>query len=194
MIYLEKLEEAKKKGRCWTGYKPKAGSVPYSKGSCVKEAYQRIGSTIDEAMFGKIRTKIADKLDKFASNQYKKGESDEASGKERRAAVRGRLSHFAGKVAQKVRPIKEGYQQIGHILAEVISPAVLANNKTVKRRLDRRKNVVAGRAARAKKNLLDPTGTNSPKGVRSENKDMHDQVHAADVTRSDSYRGESSKK
>ena len=50
MIYLEKLEEArKKKGRCWTGYKPKPGSVPYSKGSCVKEAYKLIGlALIDE--------------------------------------------------------------------------------------------------------------------------------------------------
>ena len=49
MIYLEKLEEAKKKGRCWTGYKPKAGSVPYSKGSCVKEAYKLIGLALIEA-------------------------------------------------------------------------------------------------------------------------------------------------
>ena len=50
MKYLEKLEEAKKKkGRCWTGYKPKAGSVPYSPGSCVKEAYKLIGlALIDE--------------------------------------------------------------------------------------------------------------------------------------------------
>ena len=50
MIYLEKLEEAtKKKGRCWTGYKPKPGSVPYSKGSCVKEAYKLIGLALIEA-------------------------------------------------------------------------------------------------------------------------------------------------
>ena len=52
MIYLEKLEEAKKKkrGRCWTGYKPKPGSVPYSPGSCVKEAYKLgIGLALIEA-------------------------------------------------------------------------------------------------------------------------------------------------
>ena len=50
MRYLAKLEEAKKKkGRCWTGYKPKAGSVPYSKGSCVKEAYKLIGLSLIEA-------------------------------------------------------------------------------------------------------------------------------------------------
>ena len=51
MKYLDKLEEAKKKkkGRCWTGYKPKAGSVPYSKGSCVKEAYKLIGLALIEA-------------------------------------------------------------------------------------------------------------------------------------------------
>ena len=49
MIYLEKLEEAKKKkGRCWTGYKPKPGSVPYSKGSCVKEAYKLIGLALTD--------------------------------------------------------------------------------------------------------------------------------------------------
>jgi len=50
MKYLEKLEEAKKKkGRCWTGYKPRAGSVPYSPGSCVKEAYKLIGLALIEA-------------------------------------------------------------------------------------------------------------------------------------------------
>ena len=37
MIYLEKLEEAKR-GRCWKGFKPRPGSQPYSKGSCVKES------------------------------------------------------------------------------------------------------------------------------------------------------------
>ena len=106
MIYLEKLEEAKKKkrGRCWTGYKPKPGSVPYSKGSCVKEGYQQIGDILAEAILGKIRTKAADTLDKLSRNQYKKGESDEASGKEGRAAARGRVAHAAGKLAQRVRP------------------------------------------------------------------------------------------
>ena len=33
----------KKKTRCWTGYKPKPGSVPYAPGSCIKEGYQRLG-------------------------------------------------------------------------------------------------------------------------------------------------------
>lgn len=189
MIYLEKLEEAKKKkGRCWTGYKPKSGSVPYSKGSCVKEAYkliglaltdleegaakkaglspkqyrrmmvgkkralgnnpnsalargfergateqlkkeherkkkeamnkkaldvahtsyQQIGDILAEAILGKIRSKVADKLDNFSRKQYKKGESDEASGKPWRAGLRGRVAHVAGKVAQKVRPKDEG--------------------------------------------------------------------------------------
>ena len=188
MIYLEKLEEAKKKkGRCWTGYKPKPGSVPYSKGSCVKEgykllglalieaierkklnykgetdraiaadkklktargnfrtakpgskdqtsaltrqeralkvkqgrlkraadkmdsiqshtSYQQIGDVLAEAMFGKIRTKAANKLDDISRKQYKKGESDEASGKPKRAGMRGRAAHYAGKLAQRVRP------------------------------------------------------------------------------------------
>ena len=191
MIYLEKLEEAKKKkGRCWTGYKPKPGSVPYSKGSCVKEAYkliglaltdleegaakeaglskkqhrdqmtavsnvtaaqrkasgsepsdafirgvkrgakgeilrqherkrrqaldvahtsyQQIGDILAEAILGKIRSKVADKLDNFSRKQYKKGESDEASGKPWRAGLRGRVAHVAGKVAQRVRPKDEG--------------------------------------------------------------------------------------
>ncbi len=189
MRYLDKLEEAKKKkGRCWTGYKPKAGSVPYSTGSCVKEAYkliglalieaierkkltykdetdraidagkklraatkehdslppgqsnektllqkrrqralkvkqgrlkraadkmdsiqshmsyQQVGDILAESILGKTRSKVADKLDKFSSNQYRRGESDEASGKEGRAAVRGRVAHYAGKLAQRVRP------------------------------------------------------------------------------------------
>jgi len=67
-------------------------------------SYQQIGDLLAESVFGKIRTKAADKLDKFSSNQYKKGESDEASGKEGRAAVRGRVAHIAGKLAQRVRP------------------------------------------------------------------------------------------
>lgn len=206
MIYLEKLEEAKKKkGRCWTGYKPKPGSVPYSKGSCVKEAYkliglaltdleegaakraglskkqhrnlmmavsnvtaaetkasgskpsdafkrgvergargeilrrherkrreamekkamekeatekkaldvahtsyQQIGDILAEAILGKIRSKVADKLDNFSRKQYRKGEVDDASGKEWRAGLRGKVAHVAGKVAQKVRPKDEG--------------------------------------------------------------------------------------
>jgi len=68
MIYLEKLEEAKKKGRCWTGYKPKAGSVPYSKGSCVKEAYKLIGLALIDEEDGPVK-KAADK---FAKKEEKK--------------------------------------------------------------------------------------------------------------------------
>lgn len=83
-----------------------------------------------------------------------------------------------------------GYQQIGHILAEVISPKVLANNKTVKRRLDRREAVDKARAKKTSKDPLDPRGQNSRRGVRTSNKKMHDQIHAADVTRSPSYRKE----
>jgi hypothetical protein len=71
-------------------------------------SYQQIGHILAESIFGNMRTKVADKLDKFASKQYKKGESDEASGKEGRAAVRGRVSHAAGKLAQKVRPKDKG--------------------------------------------------------------------------------------
>lgn len=44
--FKQYLEEEKKKGRCWTGYKPVAGKEPYSPGSCekVKEETQ-----LDEA-------------------------------------------------------------------------------------------------------------------------------------------------
>ena len=31
------IKEAKKKTRCWKGYKPTPGKTPYSKGSCMKE-------------------------------------------------------------------------------------------------------------------------------------------------------------
>jgi len=31
-------EAARKKGRCWKGYRPTPGKKPYSKGSCMKEA------------------------------------------------------------------------------------------------------------------------------------------------------------
>jgi len=33
-LLLEKRGKGKKKGRCWTGYKPTPGVKPYAKGSC----------------------------------------------------------------------------------------------------------------------------------------------------------------
>lgn len=72
------------------------------------EAYIQLGDILAEAILGKIRSKVADKLDNFSRKQYKKGESDEASGKPWRAGLRGRVAHVAGKVAQKVRPKDEG--------------------------------------------------------------------------------------
>ena len=41
MIQLTRVtinEAARKKGRCWKGYKPTPGKKPYTKGSCIKEA------------------------------------------------------------------------------------------------------------------------------------------------------------
>lgn len=35
------LESKKKKGRCWTGYKPTPGKKPYSPGSCMKESIKK---------------------------------------------------------------------------------------------------------------------------------------------------------
>jgi len=58
----------------------------------------------DEGLSEGIRSKVADKLDKFSRKQYKKGEVDDASGKPKRAGMRGRAAHVAGKVAQRVRP------------------------------------------------------------------------------------------
>ena len=55
-----------------------------------------------------VRTRVADKLDKFSREQYRKGEVDDASGKERRAGLRGKVAHFVGKASQKVRPKNEG--------------------------------------------------------------------------------------
>ena len=36
----EAKEDDKKKGRCWTGYKPTPGKKPYSDGSCQKEGWE----------------------------------------------------------------------------------------------------------------------------------------------------------
>ena len=71
-------------------------------------SYQQIGDILAEAILGKIRSKVADKLDNFSRKQYRKGEVDDASGKEWRAGLRGKVAHVAGKVAQKVRPKDEG--------------------------------------------------------------------------------------
>jgi hypothetical protein len=73
-----------------------------------KESYTMLGDILAEAILGKIRTKVADKLDKFSREQYRKGEVDDASGKERRAGLRGKVAHFVGKASQKVRPKNEG--------------------------------------------------------------------------------------
>ena len=40
---------AKKKSRCWKGYKPTPGKTPYSPGSCMKESfYDRMGALLVE--------------------------------------------------------------------------------------------------------------------------------------------------
>ena len=132
MIYLEKLEEAKKKkGRCWTGYKPKAGSVPYSKGSCVKEGYKLLGLALIEAIERKKlnykdetdRAIAADKKLKAARTKFKTakpGSKDQTSAltrQERALKVKqGRLK----RAADKMDFIKShtSYQQIGDLLAE----------------------------------------------------------------------------
>jgi hypothetical protein len=72
------------------------------------ESYQQIGDILAEAMLGKIRSKVARGLKGFAQKQYRKGEVDDASGKPRRAKVRGKVAHVAGKLAQKVEPKDEG--------------------------------------------------------------------------------------
>ena len=46
---MSRKKAGKKKTRCWKGYKPTPGKVPYSSGSCMKEdVYQRIGRIIAE--------------------------------------------------------------------------------------------------------------------------------------------------
>ena len=112
-------------------------------------SYQQLGDILAEAILGKIRTKVADKLDNFSRKQYRKGEVDDASGKTWRAGLRGKVAHVAGKLAQRVRPMKEGYQQIGYLIAETMELALQdIHNTTAKnlrkrrretKRLDRRK-------------------------------------------------------
>jgi hypothetical protein len=61
MKHLKRLVEAKKKkGRCWSGYKPAPGSTPYSKGSCVREAYKRLGFVIAEYALTKPDQDVSD--------------------------------------------------------------------------------------------------------------------------------------
>lgn len=47
------IKEAKKKTRCWKGYKPTPGKTPYSKGSCMKEQIEFIRNFLNEKR-GKI--------------------------------------------------------------------------------------------------------------------------------------------
>ena len=67
------------------------------------EAYIQLGDILAEGM----RVKVAGALKKFSRKQYKQGEVDDASGKPKRAAMRGRVAHAAGKLAQKVEPKDE---------------------------------------------------------------------------------------
>lgn len=46
-------KKSKKKGRCWKGYKPKPGSVPYSKGSCIPESLEYAYATMAYAILEK---------------------------------------------------------------------------------------------------------------------------------------------
>ena len=71
-------------------------------------SYQQIGDILAEAILGKIRSKVAGGLKKFSRKQYRKGEVDDASGKPKRAGMRGKAAHMAGKLAQKVEPKDEG--------------------------------------------------------------------------------------
>ena len=55
MNLLTRLTEAaKKKGRCWKGYRPTPGKKPYSKGSCMKECKV---ATLQEAKLVKGKKK-----------------------------------------------------------------------------------------------------------------------------------------
>ena len=58
----------------------------------------------DEGLSEGLRSKVADTLDKLSRNQYYKGDVDDASGRRKRAGLRGRVAHVAGKAAQKIRP------------------------------------------------------------------------------------------
>ena len=73
-----------------------------------KESYTMLGDVLAEGILGKIRSKVAGGLKKFSRKQYRKGEVDDASGKPKRAGMRGRAAHMAGKLAQKVEPKDEG--------------------------------------------------------------------------------------
>jgi len=59
-LYNNMRGSKKKRGRCWSGYKPAPGSTPYSKGSCVKEAYKRLGFVIAEYALTKPDQEISD--------------------------------------------------------------------------------------------------------------------------------------
>ena len=72
------------------------------------EAYIQLGDVLAEAILGKIRSKVAGGLKKFSRKQYRKGEVDDASGKPKRAGMRGKAAHMAGKLAQKVEPKEKG--------------------------------------------------------------------------------------
>ena len=56
------IKEAKKKTRCWKGYKPTPGKTPYSKGSCMKEQAEFIRNFLNEKRGKSTDDAIADFL------------------------------------------------------------------------------------------------------------------------------------
>ena len=71
-------EAAKKKGRCWSGYKPTPGKTPYSKGSCMKEAIVIEAAALKgkQARLDKNKNGKLDKMDfKLLRGSSKKAET-----------------------------------------------------------------------------------------------------------------------
>jgi len=131
-----KLEEAKKKrGRCWTGYKPKPGSVPYSKGSCIKEAYKLIGLALIEAKVDKgkpygEKTRARAKRDFDRAYQHASDTGEGRVGKMIRSKDFRKTAVLAARARRKAgegdRPLaklamKEAYTMLGDVLAEAMS-------------------------------------------------------------------------
>jgi hypothetical protein len=160
MRYLDKLEEAKKKrGRCWTGYKPKPGSVPYSKGSCIKEGYKLLGLALIEAKVDKgksygEKTRARSRRNFDRAYQHASDTGEGKVGKMIRSKDFRKTAVLAARARRKAgegdRPLaklamKEAYTMLGDVLAEAISKAVMSSPSTRKKRLDRRMDVVSGR-------------------------------------------------
>ena len=167
----------KKRGRCWSGYKPAPGSTPYSKGSCVREAYKQLGFVIAEVYRREMSNRKATERAVKAYGQLKKARGEAAAskpGSEEQDVAFTRQKRAVAVYHGRLQQTSEAYKRLGFVLAEyaLTPPDQSISNARATEGEARKK---AKMAAQARKM--------NPKNPRYK-KDYEDSIAAAEAARS----------